>query len=209
MARKTKEDVEKTYHALLDAATMLFNENGVSNTTLNDIAETAGMTRGAVYWHFRNKDTVIMELWERDASHDIDNFVSKLLNLPENQPLEQFKTELKTTLKHILTDPKLEQSMRIIRSSIEFAENESDLKKYFKHRKEKIYNGLYTAVSFLQKRNELNSSLQTDFITNGIWALVSGLQETHMELRTEIKENSSNFISYCNDYIDLLIKQFE
>jgi AcrR family transcriptional regulator len=63
MARKTKIDAEKTRQAILNAAEMLFYEKGVSSTSLGDIAEYAGLTRGAIYWHFKNK----VELF--DAMH--------------------------------------------------------------------------------------------------------------------------------------------
>lgn len=55
MARKTKAESELTRQQLLDAAEHLFAEKGVSNTSLNEIAAAAGVTRGAIYWHFANK----------------------------------------------------------------------------------------------------------------------------------------------------------
>lgn len=53
--RRTKEDAEKTRCAILDAAEALFLEKGVAHTSLEHIARHAGVTRGAVYWHFANK----------------------------------------------------------------------------------------------------------------------------------------------------------
>ena len=65
MARKTKEDAERTYIALLDAAEQLFFDKGVARTTLADIAAAAGMTRGAIYWHFKDKSAVLRALFEQ------------------------------------------------------------------------------------------------------------------------------------------------
>lgn len=53
--RKTKEEAEKTRVAILEAAEALFFERGVAHTTLEQIARSAGVTRGAIYWHFQNK----------------------------------------------------------------------------------------------------------------------------------------------------------
>jgi TetR/AcrR family transcriptional repressor of mexAB-oprM operon len=53
--RRTKEDAEKTRCAILAAAEELFLQNGVAHTSLEQIARHAGVTRGAVYWHFENK----------------------------------------------------------------------------------------------------------------------------------------------------------
>ena len=58
MARKTEQDKQETYRRLLTSASALFIEKGVATTTLNQIAERAGMTRGAVYWHFENVHTL-------------------------------------------------------------------------------------------------------------------------------------------------------
>lgn len=65
MARKTKEDAEHTYAALLEAAEQMFFDKGVAHTTLNDIAAAAGMTRGAIYWHFKDKGALLQALLDQ------------------------------------------------------------------------------------------------------------------------------------------------
>ncbi|WP_043530100.1 TetR family transcriptional regulator [Litchfieldella xinjiangensis] len=65
MARKTKAEAAATREALLDAAEEVFYEKGVARTSLEQIARHADMTRGAVYWHFRNKGDLFMALLER------------------------------------------------------------------------------------------------------------------------------------------------
>lgn len=60
--RRTKEDSEKTRTAILLAAEELFLEKGVSHTSLEQIARAAGVTRGAVYWHFQNKAHLFHEM---------------------------------------------------------------------------------------------------------------------------------------------------
>jgi len=65
MARRTKEDAEKTKEMLLDAAEAVFLEKGVAAASLEDIARKAGMTRGAVYWHFENKQDLFDAMHER------------------------------------------------------------------------------------------------------------------------------------------------
>lgn len=55
MARKTKAEAEATRESILDAAEHVFYEQGVARTSLEQIACAASVTRGAIYWHFRNK----------------------------------------------------------------------------------------------------------------------------------------------------------
>ena len=65
MARRTKQDAQATREALLDAAERVFELRGVSHTSLAHIAEAAGLTRGAVYWHFKDKAALFNAMMER------------------------------------------------------------------------------------------------------------------------------------------------
>ncbi|TIC84674.1 TetR family transcriptional regulator [Crenobacter intestini] len=67
MARKTKEEAEQTRQGILDAATEVFWAKGVNRTTLSDIASAAGVTRGAIYWHFAGKDEIFNAMCNRIA----------------------------------------------------------------------------------------------------------------------------------------------
>ena len=60
--RRTKADAEATRQKILSAAERVFYEKGVSNTTLEEIAKAAGVTRGAIYWHFANKTDLFLAL---------------------------------------------------------------------------------------------------------------------------------------------------
>lgn len=65
MARKTKEDAQKTRDAILDAAERVFYAQGYSNTTMADIADHAQLSRGAVYGHYHGKLDVAMAMTTR------------------------------------------------------------------------------------------------------------------------------------------------
>ncbi|MEJ2746340.1 MAG: TetR family transcriptional regulator [Anaerolineae bacterium] len=62
--RRTKEEAEQTRQALLDAALAAFSDKGYQATRLQEIAEMAGTTRGAIYHHFENKADLYKQLLE-------------------------------------------------------------------------------------------------------------------------------------------------
>ena len=64
MARKTKQEAENTRNAILNAATQVLLMRGIARTHIDDIAREAGLTRGAIYWHFANKADLLNTLWE-------------------------------------------------------------------------------------------------------------------------------------------------
>ncbi|MCR5084834.1 MAG: TetR family transcriptional regulator [Succinivibrionaceae bacterium] len=55
MPRRSKEEAERTRERILEAAQRLFAEKGIEKTSLSGIADAAGVTRGAIYWHFKDK----------------------------------------------------------------------------------------------------------------------------------------------------------
>jgi AcrR family transcriptional regulator len=88
MARKTKEEAKETYDRILEAAADVFYQKGVSHTTLEDIASAANVTRGAIYWHFKNKQDLFSALHSRMHSGFMDQVLEKQSEKTE-QPLEQ------------------------------------------------------------------------------------------------------------------------
>ncbi len=62
--RRTKIETEETRKAILSAALITFSKKGYDNTTLEEIADVANLTRGAVYWHFKNKEDLLNILLE-------------------------------------------------------------------------------------------------------------------------------------------------
>lgn len=90
MARKTKQESEATREAIIEAATWVFVEKGVAKATLEQIAQQAGVTRGAVYWHFKNKLDVFT------AMHDqlyvsTSGMILTELERSHPRPLEQLR----------------------------------------------------------------------------------------------------------------------
>jgi len=64
MVRKTKVEAAKTRKEIIGAARRVFHRHGVVRSTLEKIAKEAGVTRGAVYWHFENKAALFLAMRE-------------------------------------------------------------------------------------------------------------------------------------------------
>jgi len=65
MARRTKEEAQETRGRILDAAETVFSAKGVAHSSLAEIAQAAGVTRGAIYWHFKDKADVFEAMMDR------------------------------------------------------------------------------------------------------------------------------------------------
>jgi TetR/AcrR family acrAB operon transcriptional repressor len=87
MARKTKENAELTRQRLIDAARQVFLARGVSRTTMEHVALQAGVTRGAIYWHFNNKLDLFQAMREQVFLPLIDRMDDTLLVEGSGDPL--------------------------------------------------------------------------------------------------------------------------
>lgn len=107
MARRTKDEALATRHCILDAAELLFQQHGVSRTSLQDIAQAADLTRGAIYWHFKDKADLFNAMMER-ATLPLEESLSIGEELPPDQdPLafieDRFVQALRLTVHHAPT----------------------------------------------------------------------------------------------------------
>lgn len=66
--------VQHTRDLLLDAAEKLFAERGLGGASLEDIADAAGYTRGAIYAHFGSKEELFLAVIERQRQRFLDGF---------------------------------------------------------------------------------------------------------------------------------------
>jgi TetR/AcrR family acrAB operon transcriptional repressor len=70
--RRTKEESERTRRQIIAAARRVFARQGVRRTTLEQVARAAGVTRGAIYWHFAGKTELFYAMREQVSLPTID-----------------------------------------------------------------------------------------------------------------------------------------
>lgn len=90
MARRTKEDAQETRDQILNAAAYVFSEKGFACTSLEDIAKAAKVTRGAIYWHFKNKVDIFEALHEQLHSSVMEMLLQDI-EKAQASPLKQLE----------------------------------------------------------------------------------------------------------------------
>src|SRR3954469_17783700 len=87
--RRTKEEAEQTRRRIMSAALPVFDERGIAHTTMEHIAEAAGVTRGAIYWHFSGKQALLAAIREDIAIPLVDKADFALLSDRDADPLQR------------------------------------------------------------------------------------------------------------------------
>lgn len=119
MARKTKQQALETRQHILDVALRLFSQQGVSSTSLAEIAKAAGVTRGAIYWHFKNKSDLFSEIWELSESSIGELELEYQAKFPDD-PLSVLREILVYILEATVTEERRRLLMEIIFHKCEF-----------------------------------------------------------------------------------------
>ncbi|MDD4616667.1 MAG: TetR family transcriptional regulator [Alphaproteobacteria bacterium] len=120
MARRTKDDAEKTRKAIIDAAEQVFFAQGVSRSSLEQVARAAKVTRGAVYWHFKNKAELCDAMLKRIFLPQED-MLEKLAAESES-PLEDLRSASIHALEMIARDKRRRRVVTILYLRCEYME---------------------------------------------------------------------------------------
>ena len=91
--RRTKTEALKTKEYLMLAALDTFYQKGIARNSLNEIAQAAGVTRGALYWHFKNKEDLFDALFQRICD-DIESCIKEDSNNNNEQAWSSFRLTL-------------------------------------------------------------------------------------------------------------------
>lgn len=125
MVRKTKEEALETRNQLLDAAEDVFYRDGYARTTLDGVAEAAGMTRGAIYWHFKNKSDLFNAMCDR-VRLPMEELSESGIDAGTDDPLGHVRNTCIFFLKECAQNPHLHKVVDILFRKTEFVDT-SDL----------------------------------------------------------------------------------
>lgn len=122
MARRTKEDALATRNALLDAAERVFLAQGVAGTSLNDIAVAAGTTRGAIYWHFKDKADLFNAMLDRVAL-PLQSALAHVELRDGQDPLPALRQGLQAALHQTVADPQTRRVFEVATHKVEYVDS--------------------------------------------------------------------------------------
>ncbi len=174
MARRTKEEAQQTREAIIEAAEIVFHRKGVSATSLNDIANEAGFTRGAVYWHFRNKHDIFLAIVD-DLMASMDVFHQQIVDPDEADPLGRFYDLLMFLVEQVAENPRRRRCYEIVFLKCERTQDNEILTE--KHR-EKYFEGaerIRAALTQSITRKQLPDMLDIDQAVSQLHVQLTGM----------------------------------
>ena len=180
MARRTKEDALATRNTLLDAAECLFQTQGVSRTTLQQIALRAGTTRGAVYWHFKDKADLFNAMMERitlplEAHFNAESGPDEKNGATRIGALDRTRHAIGMALHQIVNDLQTRRVLEVATQKVEYVEEHKTIRLRHLAVRNGFLGRVQQGLDAAAQHDNLTLSLPSAMAAQGLHALVDGL----------------------------------
>ena len=179
MARRTKEDAQATRSHILDTAELVFEQRGVSGTSLHELAKAAGLTRGAIYWHFKDKSDLFNAMMER-ATMPLEEpgGVCGLANT--DLTLAGLRDSFVAVLRRVVADPQMKRVFAIATHKVEYiGELDAVRDRHLRVRNDCVAE-VERTLRQAMRRGELSRRMPTRAAAVGLHALLDGLLQNWM-----------------------------
>lgn len=174
MARRTKEEAQATRNRILDTAEQVFFDNGVARTSLADIANTAGVTRGAIYWHFKNKTDLFDAMMQR-VSLPMEEAMARAEGKDRDDPLHYLRTSALNVLERVTHDAQCQRVFEICCHKVEYVDEMDQLRERHIACRSEFIAILERGFRRAAKLGVLAPRINPRFAAVGLHALVDGL----------------------------------
>jgi TetR/AcrR family transcriptional regulator, acrAB operon repressor len=174
MARRSKEDALATRSSLLDAAERMFLAQGVAGTSLNDIAVEAGTTRGAIYWHFRDKADLFNAMMDRVVM-PLQCALESVQDPAGGDPLPRLKKALRAALRQTVADPQTRRVFEVATHKVEYVDSLCAVRERHRDTQNRVVLQFRRVILKSAQARGLRLALPAATAAQGLHALVDGL----------------------------------
>ena len=174
MARRTKAEALATRDRILDAAERVFSRRGASRPSLEDIAAAAGVTRGAIYWHFRNKADLFAAMLAR-VTLPMEEMVGRSGDDALTDPLGYIRRCMVTVLRKTTDDAQTRRVFEIVCHKCEYVDEMARVRDRYVEMRADCLGELERGVRNAIRRGLLPAGVNARSAAVGLHALVDGL----------------------------------
>ncbi len=174
MARKTKAEALETREDLLDAAEQVFLQRGVARTSMQDIAAAAGVTRGAVYWHFKDKAAVFDAMMDRVVM-PCDAALAHAMTAPAEQTLSALRQLAMVPLQAMAEQARTQRTFHIAMHLTEYTEDMRQVQERHLASVEEFLGQVETLILRLRSQGQLGVRIEPRSAALGFLCLVDGM----------------------------------
>jgi TetR/AcrR family acrAB operon transcriptional repressor len=174
MVRRTKEEALETRSRILDAAEEVFHAKGVAHSGLEDIATAAKVTRGAIYWHFKDKAELFDAMMQRVVL-PAEEMLERAGRDSEDDPLELLRRATVEVLVRTARDKRMQRVFEIAYHKCEYVGDAVGVRSRHIASQNECVSTIEAGFRECVEGGHLPSSVNPRVAAIGAMSLVSGL----------------------------------
>jgi TetR/AcrR family transcriptional regulator, transcriptional repressor for nem operon len=172
MPRISAAHEQQVRDRIIQAAVTVFSEKGYHRATISDVVRQSGLSVGAIYTHFKNKEELFLHSCDLISGQGLDEMAVRLA------PLTSSADRLRAAVAYYVeTIDEFEDApgqVGLVRAWAEAGE-EPGVREMLVRRRERLVGAAQLLIQEGISRGELPSSLDVDAIARGFMALLDGL----------------------------------
>lgn len=175
MARRTKQEAEETRRKVMAAALDIIYEKGYARSTFVDVAGAIGLSKGAVYWHFKNKPDLFIALGNR-AGERIESLMKAMLDKTDTLP--ELKAALCEMILLMSQDAYLRKYYTIVYYRMEWTEELISIKQFFDEQDRLMEQWILGILETARSRGDIAGDLGDEALctlATALYGVVGGL----------------------------------
>ena len=194
--KKTKEAALITKKQIIEKAVELFIQKGFSKTTLDEIAQQTNVTRGAIYWHFKDKLDIVNELIETQHEN-LSQLLSDLFS-EDSSAFNKIQKIIEEIVRHFFETKSFQNFIELTWFKIEYTQL-SNLKTTKTELTEYFINNFRRTIKEAQSMGDIKNDISDNDVAITITNMINGMYRLYFMLPDQVntkEEAMRSFTSY-------------
>ena len=200
MPRISAAHEQQVRDRIIKAAVTVFSEKGYHRATISDVVQRSGLSVGAIYTHFRNKEELFLQSCDLISGQGLDQLAARLA--PLTTSVERLRAAVAYYVETIDEFEDAPGQVGLVRAWAEAGE-EPGVREMLVRRRERLVGAAQLLLREAIARDELPSWVDVDGLARGFMALLDGLLLQRIEAGDMYRPDDS--LRYANAVLDVLL----
>jgi len=200
MPRISAAHEQQVRDRIINAAVTVFSEKGYHRATISDVVRRSGLSVGAIYTHFRNKEELFLQSCDLISGQGLDQLAARLAPLATS--VERLRAAVAYYVETIDEFEDAPGQVGLVRAWAEAGE-EPGVREMLVRRRERLVGAAQLLLREAIARGELPSWVDVEALARGFMALLDGLLLQRIEAGDMYRPEES--LRYANAVLDVIL----
>ena len=193
-----KGKAEQTTQFIISTVAPIFNRSGYYGTSMSDITKATGLTKGAIYGNFKNKEVLAFAAFKHNVDLVVDRIKSELIQI--DSPVDQLRALLNFYRRYRAYTIEI-GGCPILNIGVDANHQNSELLSKVQEVVKKLQFYIRKMIELGQASKEIKSEIDAEQYTKRIFALIEGA------IFMAVTMNDDSYVNDMMNHADRLLDE--